>query len=286
MKKFLNIICISALLRFTYMQCAESGYTKDFVDLIELIYGEGFLELGGNESIDIMFQGIELDGKKMLDIGSGLGGVELYLAQKYTIDIIGVYPEKSLIGEAKMRLNAIPTHSLKGSVKFQELLECCNLQQYADESFDIVMSRGALLHVPHHLKIPYFAEMFRVLKPGGILIIDDWMHNSSDYSANVVELIVGTGLAFHLVTPAEYEKNLQKAGFVSLHMKDTTAHFAELSAHAVVRVQACKEEIEKRFNADYYRYSLRGWTLQAQVFRSRELLTGIIRAYRPIKHDV
>ena len=44
---------------------------------------------------------------------------------------------------------------------------------FADASFDIVFSKDALLHVPD--KDALFAEIFRVLKPGGVFAASDWM---------------------------------------------------------------------------------------------------------------
>ncbi len=48
-------------------------YAKAFTDALQFMWGEGFLSPGGHEEIDDMLEGHNLAGKRVLDIGSGLG---------------------------------------------------------------------------------------------------------------------------------------------------------------------------------------------------------------------
>ena len=70
-----------------------------------------------NKNIDQMFANINLDKKKILDIGSGVGGVDIYLTQKYNVDITGVDVESFVVEESKRRLEKTKK-SLKGKVTF------------------------------------------------------------------------------------------------------------------------------------------------------------------------
>ena len=58
-------------------------YTLKNVPLFEAMYGTGLISLGGYEAVDAMFKGIDLRSKKILDIGSGIGGMAHYLSKKY-----------------------------------------------------------------------------------------------------------------------------------------------------------------------------------------------------------
>jgi hypothetical protein len=52
-------------------------YAKDFTDALQFMWGDGFLSPGGPEEVAEMLAGIDLSGKRVLDIGSGLGGIDL-----------------------------------------------------------------------------------------------------------------------------------------------------------------------------------------------------------------
>jgi phosphoethanolamine N-methyltransferase len=51
----------------------EVEYTDAMIKMLELIWGEGFMAPGGPELADRLVAGIDLEGKRLLDIGSGLG---------------------------------------------------------------------------------------------------------------------------------------------------------------------------------------------------------------------
>jgi len=70
----------------------DDEYSTGFTTLLETVYGEGFLSQGSLESVDYIFKHINLNNKTILDIGSGLGGVEIYLAKKYSLQITGIDP--------------------------------------------------------------------------------------------------------------------------------------------------------------------------------------------------
>ena len=45
------------------------------IRMLELIWGEGFMAPGGPAKVDDLVSGLDLQGKRVLDIGSGLGGL-------------------------------------------------------------------------------------------------------------------------------------------------------------------------------------------------------------------
>ncbi|MBM3198267.1 MAG: hypothetical protein FJZ58_03320, partial [Chlamydiae bacterium] len=49
-------------------------YSPYFVELLQVMYGaEGVISQGGTPSIEDLFIGVDLEGKDILDLGSGLG---------------------------------------------------------------------------------------------------------------------------------------------------------------------------------------------------------------------
>ncbi|TIW19952.1 MAG: SAM-dependent methyltransferase, partial [Mesorhizobium sp.] len=51
-------------------------YPKKLTDALELIWGEGMLSPGGPEKVADMLEGMDISGRHVLDIGSGLGGID------------------------------------------------------------------------------------------------------------------------------------------------------------------------------------------------------------------
>ena len=57
-------------------------YGDDMVALLQLIWGKGFMTPGGVPYIRRTLAGRDLRGRKVLDIGSGLGGHDIVLARE------------------------------------------------------------------------------------------------------------------------------------------------------------------------------------------------------------
>jgi len=259
----------------------ELGYNREIVAIIELIYGQNMLSQGGTAKIEEMFSGIDLNGKKALDIGSGLGGVDFYLAQNYAIDITGIDPENFIVNDAHKRLEQLKqSQSFKGSVMFQHHTRGCSLSQFADNTFDIVFSKEALLHVDFDQKAAYLKEMYRVLKPGGKLVILDWLHTSPDYSVDVHEMMTIDAIAYNLITPQEYTQQLETAGFSNICFADLTEQYKNLTSDDCRKVEETKQAIVELFGDETYRAYLKSWRIQLKAMADREILVCSFRAQK------
>jgi phosphoethanolamine N-methyltransferase len=227
----------------------SQGYDRDFIELVELVYGKGFLSQGGEESIKKMDDGLELNGLKILDIGSGLGGPSLWLAKHYRTEIIGLEPQGWMVEIARNYLKE--AGKLKSSLDFVEMPTPTNLRLFDDASFDVIVSKECLLHIPHELKPDFYLEIHRVLKPNGRIIIMDWMHASTHYSENTIKMMELDGFAYNLITADEYVQILEKAGFYEIELKDTTSENVRLSQQNMDTIASLRKkfakDMERRF---------------------------------------
>ena len=258
-------------------ESAHQGYDEEFIDLVEMVYGKGFLSQGSKKSIDAMVGDLQLEGYKVLDIGSGLGAPALYLAEEYGADVTGIDPQDWMIKRANLNL-AEAKERLKGNVEFVLLENPSHLKQFADAEFDVVFSKEAILHVPLQIKEAFFKEVFRVLKPKGKIVIMDWLRSSSDYSANTKKMMEMDGVAFHLITSIKYLEILKSAGFSQIEMKNTSLEHAAYSKENIATIEKLSEQIEARFGKEIYDYCLESWGYQRDAFQAQEIMTAIFRA--------
>lgn len=160
-----------------------------------MIYGKGFLSQGGEGSINQIFEGVDLDGCALLDIGSGLGLPLIYTAKNYEVRAVGIEAQKWMVERANRNLQNA-SEELKGTVDF---LNANNLRQFSDQTFDVVMSKEALLHIPLEIKEQFFKEIYRVLKPGSQIVILDWMHSRPNYTSKTKRMMEIDEVAYNLI---------------------------------------------------------------------------------------
>jgi demethylmenaquinone methyltransferase/2-methoxy-6-polyprenyl-1,4-benzoquinol methylase/phosphoethanolamine N-methyltransferase len=107
-------------------------------------------------------------GEKVLDVGCGPGMLTLLAAERVgaTGEAHGIDPSPEMVKLAKEKAAKAPAPAA-----FREgVIEAL---PYADASFDAVLSSLMLHHLPEDLRRTGFAEIARVLKPGGRLIAFD-----------------------------------------------------------------------------------------------------------------
>jgi len=102
-------------------------------------------------------------GQRVLDIGSGWGGMALYLAQVADVEIVGVTLAEEQLRLARDRAEAL---DLADRVRFE-------LQDYrnVDGKFDRIVSVGMLEHVGAANLRDYFANVGQRLTTGGVALI-------------------------------------------------------------------------------------------------------------------
>ncbi|MEL6458038.1 MAG: methyltransferase domain-containing protein [Cyanobacteria bacterium J06621_15] len=113
--------------------------------------------------------------ENILDVGCGIGGSSLYLAQKYNANATGITLSPVQARRASERAIEF---GLQDRANFQ-VADALNMP-FADNSFDLVWSLESGEHMPDKQK--FLQECYRVLKPGGKLILVTWCHRSTNES--------------------------------------------------------------------------------------------------------
>ncbi len=103
------------------------------------------------------------DKLSVLDVGCGAGFFEMVLSD-FDFQVTGVDLTPEMIERGKVLLNR---HGAKGSLMVMDAEKL----DFADSSFDLVISRNLTWTLPHPVEA--YREWQRVLKPGGMLLVYD-----------------------------------------------------------------------------------------------------------------
>lgn len=253
----------------------EAEYYDNMVKLLELIWGEGYMAPGGAGNVAKLLRGTDAPGKKILDIGCGLGGPAIDMARSHDATVVGIDLEAPLIERATS--DAIAA-GLNDRCRFQ-LVEPGPLA-FDNASFDIVVSSGAVTQTPD--KPSMFAEIRRVLRPGGWFTCYEWMGDGSSYSEDMQRWIELEELTYDFKTLQEYDGLLSVAGFGEVEVTDASAWYRREARreYELIRGDLYPKMVELlgQHDADHF---VEDWRAMVVVVESGEMRQGYCRGRRP-----
>jgi SAM-dependent methyltransferase len=152
---------------------------------------------------------------------------------------------------------------------------------FADESFDIVYSKDAIIHVRD--KEALYAESSRVLRPGGRLCVGDWLRGEGDALDPFVDsFIAGSGEEFYMQTLAELGALVSAVGFVDVEVEDRGDWYHEEAQDELTRLRGpLRDPFLSRFDQDFYDATIRFWESVVESTGRGALRPGHVRARKP-----
>lgn len=180
------------------------------------------------------------EGEVVLDLGSG-GGFDAFLAARRvgeTGKVIGVDMTNEMIMKARenaTRGNFVNVEFRKGDIEDLPV---------ADNSIDVIISNCVINLAPNKEKV--FKEAFRVLKPGGRLMISDVVLTKplpKELKRNE-ELL--TGCISGAIVKQDYFSLLEKEGFTGVKIHKETPMFLENYALSIT-FSALKQQVFNNF---------------------------------------
>lgn len=224
-------------------------------------------------------------GERFLDIGCGWGGLILWAARHYGVHATGITLSRSQYDYVQAQILA------------QGLGNLCrvHLMDYRDvpeaESFDKIASVGMFEHVGRKNLLHYFDKIYRLLKPGGLVLNHgitlaglDNDGLGSGISEFIEEFVFPGGELMHV------SRVIEAMARQHLECWDTEClrpHYAKTLWHWVNRLEARQHEAKQLVGEDRYRvwriYMAgsahafeRGWLSIFQILGAKPLPDGTV----------
>ncbi len=253
-------------------------YADDLVDGLELIWGDGFLSPGGSEEVAQLLEGIALDGKKVLDIGCGLGGPSCALVEQLGAEhVVAIDIEEPVIQRARKRASA---RNLEGRIDFKVVSP--GQLPFDDSSFDLVFSKEAFIHVED--KSALFRECFRVLRDGGWIVLSDWFCGNQPFSPEMEAWLEREAeyVTFHIATLDSTGSVLGDIGFANVTSVDRNDWYKRYTREELARLSgSLRDRFVTRFGEQETQDWIDGIHKRMEVVHQGHLRPRHVRGQKP-----
>lgn len=155
----------------------------------------------------------------ILDVGCGIGGSTLYLAEKYQALATGITLSPVQAERATERAIAAGFTNLEKTPQASFQVADALNTPFEDNQFDLVWSMESGEHMPD--KRQFLQECFQLLQPGGTFLMATWCHRPTnslagpltpDEQKHLKEIYQVYCLPYVISLP-EYERSLKKLAF-------------------------------------------------------------------------
>jgi len=148
----------------------------------------------------------DLSGARMLDAGAGTGFFLEHLLRRHSDlnEVVALDASRAMLLQAKRKLQNVAS----SRTRLQFVMADAQHLPFGSSSFRVVVSMNVL----HYFEKPqkFFSEAFRVLEPGGVLLVQDYTRNGWPFFAATMR-VLDAGMQ-HLYTPCDLNNFAQGAG--------------------------------------------------------------------------
>ena len=208
--------------------------------------GSETLAIAQQKKLSLICQWLDLPiNARVLDLGSGWGGFAQYTARSKQWHITGYTLSKAQLEYCQ---NLVKTNHLKELIKFEyrDIIE-----DLPDVLFDGVTMIESIEHVGQKKLSRLFTQLYKVLKPGGSLVLQ----LTGRYKPRPVDLWTLKYVFPGGYLPAKEEllTAANQAGFLVKEFRDDTPDYLNTMTEWMKNLENHRTEIELKFGKPFYR---------------------------------
>lgn len=168
---------------------------------LRLITTFGFTRhMGGLKATDYLLNHADLkENQHVLDVGCGAGLSSAHIAKTYNVKVTGVDHSENAL---KLAWETHKNEPYLGKLDF--VAADIGSLPFPDQTFDVVNCESVLLFVDD--KKTALMEMFRVLKPGGFISINELVIDPHRNTDEIVEYFQKDEMGAYLIAPETYRR--------------------------------------------------------------------------------
>ena len=253
-------------------------YHDDLIGLLELVWGEGFLSPGGPDEVARVLDGVDLRGRSVLDIGCGVGGVDVALVETFGAGwVTGIDVEDTVLTAARRR---IERHGLTSRIGVLKVAP--GPLPLPPASFDVVFSKDSIVHIAD--KAAMARDVSRVLVPGGWFVASDWLiGHDGEPSPEMRDYLAAEGLDFGMASPDAYHDALAAAGFTDIELQSRNEWYVPVAQRELETMRGpLRSRAVQTFGQEFVDHNIEIWSKMLVVLRTGEHRPTHIRARKPL----
>lgn len=159
-------------------------------------------------------------GERVLDAGCGKGGSCFWLVKNRKAQTVGITPVLSQVKDGKKTAAEL---GISEQATFVQA-DYCNTP-FESASFDVIWACESVCHAQE--KDKFYQEAFRLLKPGGRLVMAEYLRMKRPVSTAGESRLsnwLNRWMIQDIDTAAEHQKHAAKAGFLKINIQDVTPY--------------------------------------------------------------
>lgn len=253
-------------------------YTADLVTNLQLRWGDGFLSPGGGKELGHMLRHVDITGERGLDVGCGVGGYDVLLVREHgAARVVGIDLDEAMVAQATERAR---NEDLTDRLDFVAIEP--GPFPFDDEEFSFVFTKDTIADVPHRQKPEIFAEMYRVCRCGGRLIVSDWFCADAPYTEEMRKWATEGDETYEMDTLEQTAGYAVDAGFIECELEDRNDWFRRYAKDEYERLKGPLYPLYvDRFGEESARTSMENARIRALLAEQGQLRPGHIRARKP-----